>query len=359
MIKDNIGLQTLSHNPTFEIKKNIQNISFFDDKPILDELDFKSDILKKYSHLNIEDLLNIIVYGPVASGKTIKIYALLATILDRKVYDLKNMEFEEDRKTMPYKSSIYHIEINPINLGSNEKLFIQSFLKTYVETKNIGLNIPKIILIKNANLLSRQSQLALRKLIEKTSYTAKYIFEISNISDFNEALISRCLLIRVKIPIFKEIKDCIKNYSIRKNFSINDNEIDDLIKESNLIYEKINLKKIFGYYRYYLSTKKKFKFLYYDKFIEIFNFIIAKKISFVSLQKIRDLVNEMYINLVPMNELIMFLFNKLCDLYKDDNIFLDNFMKLSVECDINLRKGNKDCLHLEYYIISIIDIIHN
>ena len=335
------------------------NISFFDDKPNIDELDFKMDFLNKFKTTDFESMPNLLFYGVPTSGKTTKIYALLASIFDKKVYDLKNISYEEDRKTITYKSSIYHIEINPLILGSNEKMFIQTFLKSYIETRNIGLDIPKIILIKNANMLSKQSQLSLRKLIEKNSLTSKFIFEISNISYFNEALVSRCLLIRVILPKIDDIKLCIKNFSNRHNINITDVTINNIITESNKISNIINLKKIFGFYRYHIITKNNFKYLYYDKFEEILNLIIAKKISFVNLQKIRDIINEMYINLISMDELVMFIFNNISDIYKDNLNFLYSLIDLTTYCDINLKKGNKDCLHLESYIVSIIDLIHN
>ena len=335
------------------------NISFFDEKPTLDELDIKSDILNKLKHINIDQLLNLAVYGVPSCGKTTNIYAFLATILDKKVYDLKNVTFEEDRKIMCYKSSIYHIEIDPIQLGSNEKLFMQSFLKPYIETKNIGLSMPKIILIKNANLLSKQTQLALRKNIECTSSTAKFIFELSNLSNFSNTLISRSFLIRIPLPKIEDVKKLLINYSKKKNYDISEDIINEIIDENIKVDLVINLKKIFGYYRYYICTKKKFNFLYYNKFKNIIDLIYTKKISFITLQKIRDIVNEIYINLVPMKELLLYLLNKLIDININNNIMIYKIIDLTVKCDINLSKGNKDCIHLEYYIISIIDIIHN
>jgi Holliday junction resolvasome RuvABC ATP-dependent DNA helicase subunit len=125
--------------------------SFFEEKPTLKDLDFKLNILNNFDKLKLDELNNLLFYGLPGSGKTIKIYAVLASILDNRVYDLKNINYEEDKKIMTYKSSIYHIEIDKFNLGSNEKLFIQSFLKTYTETKNIGLNLPKIVIVKNGN----------------------------------------------------------------------------------------------------------------------------------------------------------------------------------------------------------------
>jgi len=327
------------------------NISFIEDKPNLDELDFKLDILEKFKNIKIDELNHLLFYGVPTSGKTTKIYALLSTIFDKKVFDLKNIFFEEDKKIIIYKASIYHIEIDPINLSSNERFFISSFLKPYCETKNIGLDIPKVILVKNADKLLRLSQLALRRIIEKNSYTSRFIFEVSNLSSFVEPLISRCLIIKVKLPTFEEIKVCLKKYLK------DDDQINKIINESNKVNYHYNLKKIFGYIHYYLATNKNFEFLYYDKFFEIINYINQKKISFVHLQKIREIINDMYINLVPMEELLIFIFHYISEMHKNDNIFLFKFLELTIKCDNNLKKGNKECLHLEYYIISIIELL--
>jgi replication factor C subunit 3/5 len=333
------------------------NINFSEDKPNLEELDFKLDIMKPLKDINIDELVNLLFYGVEGSGKTTKIYALLATIFDKKVYDLKNVNFEEDRKVISYKSSIYHIEINPVNLGSNEKLFIHSFIKSYTQTRNIGLNIPKIILIKNADKLSTQSQMALRKIIEKTASTSKFIFEVTSLSSLSEPLISRFLLVRVPLPDKETIKLCIKNYSDRKNHNISSDIINEIIDESCIILTNYNLKKIFGFYRYYVVTNKKFKFLYYDNFNEIYNLMNSKKISFITLKKIRDIVNEMYINLVSMNELMMFIYNKFIFQFSNNQELIEKIIYLTTKCDNNLKKGNKDCLHLELYIVSIIELL--
>jgi len=335
------------------------SISFFEDKPLLKDLDFKLNILNNFNKLKLDELNNILFYGVPGCGKTIKIYAFLASILDNRVYDLKNINYEEDKKIMTYKSSIYHIEIDKVNLGSNEKLFIQSFLKSYTETKNIGLDLPKIVLVKNANLLTKQSQLALRKIIDKNYKTSKFIFEISNLSSLINPLKSRFLIIRVPMPSIMDVKNCIKNYSHRKGFIIEDKIIDNIIIESSKISNNINLKKIFGFLRYYILTGNEFKYLYYDTFFQIFELITNnKKISFVSINKIREIVNEMYINLVPMNELLLFLFNKLYDKFNNNDNILSYLFDLTIKCDLNLKKGNKECLHLEYYIISIIDLLN-
>jgi len=335
------------------------NISFFEDKPFLEDLHFKLGSLSAYKSIDIDLMSNLLFHGMEGSGKTTKIYALLASIFnDKKVYDLKNAVYEEDKKTIPYKSSIYHIEVDAVNLASNEKLFIQSFLKAYIESRNIGLNLPKIVYIKNVDKMSEQSQLSMRKIIEGNSYTAKFIFEISNFDGFSEPLKSRCLCIRIPMPQIDDIRLCIKSYSILKNYEVSDNDINTIIQNSTLIPNKYNLKKIFGYYRYFILTGKQFHFLYHDKFKEIAD-ILYKKTSFISMCKIRELINEMYINLVSMEELMEYIFNIISHKNINNHEFIAKLLKIYVETQTRLKIGNKECLHVEYFIISVISLLYN
>ena len=59
------------------------NISFFDDKPNIDELDFKLDILENFKNIKIDELNHLLFYGIPTCGKTTKIYALLSSIFDK------------------------------------------------------------------------------------------------------------------------------------------------------------------------------------------------------------------------------------------------------------------------------------
>lgn len=334
------------------------NISFFEEKPLLSDLDFPCEILEKCATIDIHDLNNLIVYGASSCGKTTKIYAFLASLFDKRVYDLKNIIFEEDRKTIIYKASIFHIEVDCIQIANNDRFFIQNFIKTYSESKNIGLDIPKIIYFKNANHLSDQSQMTLRKIIENGINTSKFIFEINNISSFLSALVSRGLLIKIKPPSIQEVHNCIKKIYSKQNIEYDEKSITAIIEECNKTSKTINLKKIFGYLQYKRVTNEPFVFLHHSQFEELIQLILNKKQSFILLKKVRDMINEMHINLVSMEELLLFIYNRLSNIYKENDEILYSLMEITVETDIEMKKGNKLCIHLEHYVIAIIDLLH-
>ena len=67
-----------------------------------------------------------------------------------------------------------------------------------------------------------------------------------------------------------------------------------------------NLKKIYGKYYHYKYTGKEFVYFYDNMVEELINTIETKKILMSNLEKIRTIINELYINLYPMKKLIFY-----------------------------------------------------
>ena len=343
------------------------NYSYSDTKPNLDELDFPNPVLHKLRHFNINDMYNILFYGHKSSGKKTCLYAFLATILDKRIYDVKNLVFEHDKKTYYYKTSIYHLEFNPLEFNFNDKNFINFFLKTYIESPNVLFQIPKIVVIKNADHLSQLSQMALRRIIEKNNITARFIIELNHLSSFPEPLLSRFLKVRVSCPSADAIKQSL--YKMMQNDRITDSDkgggrevfIDKII-EAGCFYEDIplyNLKKIYGLYNYYKFTKKIYVNVNDEKVLELIQIIHSKKLLMGNLEKIKDLIHQLFINLYPMKQLINDIYNFIVQ--KHSFSILDELFQkitdLTIECDVNINKGNKEAIHVEYYLVALYEIL--
>ncbi len=333
--------------------------SFIETQPFLDNLDFKSNLLDNLvKNNNIFELPNLIFYGTNGSGKSIKVYAFLASLLNSKeIYDIRTKIYEEDRKEIFYRYSPFHIEFSPLDLASYENIFFHGFLKEYIQTLNIGLQIPKIVYIKNAENLSFNSQAALRRMMEKSNDTCRFIFECNNVAGLIEPLRSRCLLIRVSFPKLEEIKLSLKNTS-EKNFlkNITNEEIDKCIELSKNFNQ--NLKHINGILRCYLITGEWIKLSYIDK-IEELCFILDnfKNVNNNDIEKIRYIVNELYIQLVPANEIMNFIFKRIINKYKDNNEFCYYFIDMYAKQNINMELGNKKSLHIESFILNCLNLL--
>ena len=331
--------------------------NFSERKPLLDELDYKNPLLNQLikSKINIDEMPNLLIHGPNYSGKTTMINAFFATIFGKNFYDTKNLTLEIDRKVFNYKTSSYHMEFCAKELGTNDKIFIHDFVKTFIETRNIGLDIPKIVIIRNASLLSSIAQMALRRIIEKNIYTSRFVFENNSLSSFQEPLISRCLLIHIKPPTFEQIK--ISALKILDN----ENIVSEIIKNSTEYdgSSNYNLKKIYGQVYHYLHTNTTYKYIYDDMIKELYDLMETKKILMTNLDKIRDIINELYINLYSMKDLIMNTYYYFIKKYSNNDELIQKITDLTILTDTNMCKGNKECIHTEFYFISLFEIMLN
>jgi DNA polymerase III delta prime subunit len=342
------------------------SISIINKKPNLDDLIIKKDILIKYKNLHIDSFQNIIFNGIKSSGKTTQIYALLCSIFDEKVYNLKHNSIEIEKKIFKFRSSIYHIEIDCIELLNNDRLFFNNYLKEYAATRNIGLDIPKVILITNVEKICYQTFLFLRKIIENNYKSSRFIFETSKLSCIPESIRSRFFIIRISPPKKKELFDFI-----------NKSLIDNKKKISKTIINKIINKEIYyqGYYHffniingieYYLETNEIIQNQYYNFLEDLIKIIFIKNINIIQISKIKSLLEKAFINFYDFNDIIYkidrLLYKKL---YNDNNNndnddLLYKISQKTIQCDYALNHcTGKYFIHLENYIIQLIILIHN
>ena len=330
-------------------------LSIFEDKPNLDEIGFKNEKLESFSKQHIDILPNFVFNGISGSGKSTKIYAFLCSLFNDKIYNLKINEYEYDKKKIVYKSSIYHIEVDILELLSNEKIFFSNFLKEYCLTRNIGLDLPKVIYLKNANKMSKNSMLFCRKLIESNYMSCRFIFETNGLHNIPISLLSRFLIIRVPMPSIKEIETVLKAYLKKKKIKIDKKNFDIILKKSGTT-ETINLKKVMGFIRYYSITNKHYE-VFYDRHInQLLEIIKTKNLIFSNINIVKNIIQEIYINLINLEEVLIIIFKDISKRYTNIN-FIIEFVELTSASDINMNRGNKNFIQFENYVIKTILLI--
>lgn len=327
---------------------------------------------------------NLILYGPNGCGKTTQLYALIASMYGKTVYNFKYIEYECNKKIVYYKKSKYIIEFNPIEMNNNDYNFIQSFIIDYINLlcpennkfkKNIttktldnilmcstkpllqqdtNIQHPTIIIITNAEKLSYKSQMILRKIIEKYQDLVKFIFETNNLNAIIGALQSRCLNIRIPMPsldtIFniatkyygsKEYNDYINGYKIYVEHSLQKKSMSEILNTIELIVNDIDVN-------------------YDNKYDNLIKLIDNYKYNNIS--AIREIIYNLYIS-NDSNNIITYLTHYYIKKYSNHNNTIAcnicyNIISKAAEIDYIKHKSNKDFIHIEYFIISLINIIH-
>ncbi|MEK6907345.1 MAG: replication factor C small subunit, partial [Nanoarchaeota archaeon] len=102
---------------------------------------------------------------------------------------------------------------------------IRETIKDFARTKPMGSNIPKIILLDEADALTRDAQNALRRTMEQYSENCRFILSANYSSKVIEPIQSRCVIFRFKPLNLEDVKKVIKKISKDEKLKINDNVI--------------------------------------------------------------------------------------------------------------------------------------
>ncbi|SCN60167.1 replication factor C subunit 5, putative [Plasmodium chabaudi chabaudi] len=193
----------------------------------LDELNIHKDItarLKKLSAHN--DLPHIIFYGAPGGGKSTRIDCLIKEIFkDEKIIRRpENITNAESKININVIQSNYHLELQCFELGTKDKIIVQSIIKELCSYKSSASFFSKkpmyrIFVFKDAEFLSEGAQAGLRRTLETYIRNARVILHLEHLSKIIEPLKSRCICIRVPLPTEEEIFTVLKNICDNENVS--------------------------------------------------------------------------------------------------------------------------------------------
>jgi replication factor C subunit 2/4 len=187
--------------------------------------------------LETGELPHLLIYGGPGTGKTSSILALCNQLFG------------------PERVSERVIELNAsdergINIVRHK---IINFAKNAIGTADKKYLCPpyKIIILDEADAMTKEAQAALRKVMEETSSITRFCFICNYINQIIEPINSRCVKIRFK-PINKfDIIEKLKYISNRENILIDEQGLDSLatiangdLRKSILILQNVKYLKI-------------------------------------------------------------------------------------------------------------------
>lgn len=103
---------------------------------------------------------------------------------------------------------------------------IRNQIKDFARTKAMGTNLPKIILLDEADALTKEAQQALRRTMENYSQTARFILSANFSSNIIEPIQSRCAVFRFKPLESKDIAEVIKKIAKEEDLQIDSKTIE-------------------------------------------------------------------------------------------------------------------------------------
>lgn len=301
---------------------------------------------------------HLLFCGPPGSGKKTRVMAFLRKLFQVEMSRLRSeyRTISDDDKSIEIlvTSSDFHVEITPADSGNDDRRVITFFLKEIAASKCVG-NFPiKIVVINEAHRLSKLAQQALRRTMEKYAKTCRIILIADSLSHIMEPVRSRCLIIRTPRINKEDIKLTLLKISENESFQINENNLNEIIKESDgNLRRAINILEI-------LSMKKKGTSILeaipeWERYTEeLCKIIIKEQLTIETMQKIRIHLYELLIHCVPPTEIFKKLLKYLIN--EVDQSLTYKITNAAALYESRSKLGSKPIFHLEAFIANFISI---
>ncbi|KAG8785714.1 Replication factor C (RF-C) subunit [Serendipita sp. 397] len=132
--------------------------------------------------------------------------------------------------------SNFHIEITPSDVGLYDRVVIQEILKEIAQTQQVDLSAKqrfKVVIINEADSLTRDAQAALRRTMEKYMANLRIILCSTSTSKLIAPIKSRCLLVRVGAPSDEEVVTVLQHVAAKERFKLPDEVASNLARDAD------------------------------------------------------------------------------------------------------------------------------
>ena len=174
------------------------------------------------------DFPHLLVYGPSGAGKKTRIVATLKELygpgVEKIKIDARVFQTSSNRKLeFNIVASIYHLEITPSDVGNYDRVVVQDLLKEVAQTQQVDQSAKqrfKVVVINEADHLTRDAQAALRRTMEKYSPNLRLILLANSTTNIIAPIRSRTLLVRVAAPTHEEICDVLAQSAKKEGWEV-------------------------------------------------------------------------------------------------------------------------------------------
>ena len=341
-----------------------ENILWMDKyKPkTLEDLTFHPNQTKLLQSLSDNsEFPHLIFYGPDGAGKKTRVHCFLSKVYGEGIYKMNtiNKELKIKSKSISYMvtSSNYHLEFCPSDVGNNDKFIISHVIKETSSFSQLDAESQKnfkVIVLLEADKMTKEAQSALRRTMEKYSENCRIIMIVNDLASIIDPIRSRCFALRIPAPNKDEIKNILKSIKKSENVDINDKDLESITeKYGKNVRECITCLQMTSLGNYN-------KRVYEPEYNNIFNLInsqIIKEQSAKSLREIRSLFMELLIHGFRASYIIYKMTSDLID----SNMIKEDIKRKIVEAgslyDIRAKNGTKDFIHLEAFAAKIMMFI--
>ena len=290
----------------------------------------------KYNNIEIENLNNIIFYGPPGCGK----YSQCLNLI--KHYSPSNLKYEKkllhtfNKQIFNFKISDIHIEIDMSLLGCNAKILWNEIYNKILDITFTKTNGCFIIVCTNFHQIHSElleNFYSYMQTFHLDTIKLKFILITEELSFIHNNIINRCEIVSVPRPTKSKYAKCIKTTNLTNICISNVNNIKDIIiNNDNIKYHE-----------------------------NICNYIVKQIInanSDLNYATFRDLIYDLLILNMDIHESIWYIIK---ELYSKKHISDDNIINIIKKMYIFFQYYNNNyrpIYHLESFLLYLISEVH-
>jgi replication factor C subunit 3/5 len=367
----------------------------------LSKLDFHPELTERLLKLvESSDFPHTLFFGPSGAGKKTRVHALLRELygpgVNKQRVQHKTIKLKSKTIEISCISSNYHIELNPSDVGMNDKHVISEVLTEIAQTQNVasvtgessGATIEtvetavkgeeydvamdgsagsgkafKVVILNEVDRLSLQAQQALRRTMEKYTSTCRLILIAESLSRVIAPLRSRCFPIRVSAPSEDEIIQRLMDIARSEKVSLSEElagkiatESDRNLRRAVLMLEALKVKSSGAAASgpVELDASLKVKKADWQQFIDEMAKLICAEQSPKQLMTIRGKFYELLANCVPPDTIMKTLVD--CLLRRVDDEIKQEIVHWAALYDHRMACGSKPIFHLEAFVAKFMAI---
>ncbi len=326
---------------------------------------FHNEIYNILKMFTLDDQIpHIIIHGPAGSGKNNLLMYILECLYGSEIYNLSEGIYKvtgSSNKTdkVPIMQSKFHIVISP-NENNYDKYIIQDVINEYTNRYNLnkyfGSKKPfKTIVIDNIDLFSINAQASLRRIMELHAKNCRFIMKCRSLSSVIKPIQSRCCLIAVPQPTYKEILGTLIyiDYSEKKKTDIK------TLKKIAIRSEKNIKTAIWTLDRYHRGDSSKHTIaISYDNIIDELIKPSEPEVA-LYLDNFQNMIYPLMVSTIPCVEIIQNITNRLLKRKELSDKQKKEIVKIVISHEAEMTNGRRQIIHIDPIISGIIMVIRN
>lgn len=309
---------------------------------------------------------HLMFYGPSGGGKATRIAALLREIYGPGAEKIKvaYKSFQvavgkSSKKTIEINTiaSNHHIQVTPSDVGRNDTHVVQYVIKEIAQTHNVSASSRafKVVVVNEADRLSKGAQDALRRTMEKYTSSCRLILCCESACGITGPLRSRVLALRIPLPTEPEIVGVLEHVSHKENLNLPKPLAERIAGQCNRNLRRAILQlEACRVDSRPLKPDQRVRIADWERFIDDLARSITEEQSPSRLLLARGKLYELLTNCIPpetvIKTLTMVLLRRLDDQLKHEVVFW------AAHYEHRLQQGNKAIFHLEAFVAKFMAI---